>query len=68
MWGWDESEESGMRVVLGMGMDWGWRWARRREEGEGREKEEGGGSVHSLEAKNMMPVEKGRERRAKVGC
>lgn len=67
MWGWDEgggvveSEESGMRVVLGVGMGWGWRWAGSRE----RERV---GRVHSPEAKNMMPVEKGRERRVKVGC
>lgn len=27
-----------------------------------------GRSIHSLEAKNMIPAEKGRERRVKVGC
>ena len=42
-------------------MGGGWRQAGSRKTGSV-------GGIHSLEVRNMMPAEKGRERRVKVGC
>ena len=52
--------KSGVGAEDGWGLELGW------ELGGGVDME--GGGVHSLEAKNMMPAEKGRERRVNVDC